>query len=140
MLTEMFLPGGVLGALGGVLLVAAAIVGYARLGAFGGTVVLCVLLVCSLVGFCIAMAMFPRTAAGRGMTLFQEPSTGGGLGAAVPVVGTEGVALTVLRPAGKALIDGHRVDVVAEGEFVEPRQSVVVTAVEGVRIAVRKKA
>jgi membrane-bound serine protease (ClpP class) len=140
MLTEMFLPGGVLGAFGALLLVAAVIVGYVRLGAFGGTIVLCVVLVCGLVGFCAAMAIFPRTAVGRKMTLGQTTSEGGSLTSTLPAIGSEGVALTLLRPAGKALIDGRRLDVVTEGEFIEAQQSIVVTAAEGARIAVRKKA
>jgi membrane-bound serine protease (ClpP class) len=140
MLTEMFLPGGVLGVLGGLMLVAAVIVGYVKLGAFGGTIVLCVVLVCGLVGFCVAMAIFPRTTVGRKMTLGQTSSDGDGLDSALPAVGSEGIALTLLRPAGKALIDGRRVDVVAEGEFIEAQQPVVVIAADGMSIAVRKKA
>jgi membrane-bound serine protease (ClpP class) len=140
MLTEMFLPGGVLGALGGLMLVAAVIVGYVKLGAFGGTIVLCVVLVCGLVGFCVAMAIFPRTTVGRKMTLGQTSSDGGGLTSVLPAVGSEGIALTLLRPAGKALIDGRRIDVVAEGEFIEAQQPVVVIAADGLSVAVRKKA
>jgi membrane-bound serine protease (ClpP class) len=140
MLTEMFLPGGVLGAIGGLLLVAAIVVGYVALGPFGGTLVLCGVLVCGLVGFCGAMSAFPRTAMGRKMTLSPSPSQGGGFAAFQPPVGSEGLALTLLRPAGKALIAGRRLDVVAEGEFVEAEKPVVVVLSEGARIVVRKKA
>jgi membrane-bound serine protease (ClpP class) len=35
------------------------------------------------------------------------------------LVGKEGTALTPLRPAGMALIEGHRVDVVAQGSFLD---------------------
>jgi membrane-bound serine protease (ClpP class) len=140
LLTEMFLPGGVLGAFGCVLLVVAIIVGYMQLGPGGGTLVLCAVLVCGTVGFCVAMALFPRTAVGRKMTLAQEPSQGGGRGTqSLPDIGGEGVALTPLRPAGRALIEGIRFDVIAEGEFVEIDEPVVVTGIEATRISVRKK-
>lgn len=52
-------------------------------------------------------------------------------------VGQQGEALTVLRPSGTALIDGERLDVVSEGDFVEPGQKVRVVKVEGLRIVVR---
>ncbi len=137
LLTEMALPGGVLGALGGILLVAAIVVGYINLGPWGGSVVLVAIAVVSMIGFSVAMAIFPRTAVGRKMTLAEpvEPVVAGD-----PLIGCEGEALTPLRPAGKAMVSGHRLDVVAEGEFVDAGAAIVVTACEGARVAVRKKA
>jgi len=49
-----------------------------------------------------------------------------------------GEALTVLRPAGVALIDGERVDVVTAGEYIKQGTPILVTQVEGVRIIVRE--
>jgi Membrane-bound serine protease (ClpP class) len=54
------------------------------------------------------------------------------------LLGRTGVALTVLRPAGTAEIDGLRVDVVTEGDFIEAGAPVVVTHVEGVRVVVER--
>lgn len=52
--------------------------------------------------------------------------------------GKEGTALTPLRPSGAAEIDGHRLDVVTEGEFVSPGSPVVVIKVEGTRVIVKE--
>ena len=54
-------------------------------------------------------------------------------------LGMEGVSLTTLRPAGTAEINGKRVDVVTESEYIEHNKPVVVTAVEGMRVVVREK-
>jgi membrane-bound serine protease (ClpP class) len=54
------------------------------------------------------------------------------------LLGREGVSLTQLRPAGVVEIDGERVDVVTEGEFVEKGRPVIVSKVEGTRIVVRE--
>ncbi len=106
-----------------------------------GSVLLCILVVCVLVGFCIWMTIFPRTVIGRKMTLGRNLSHGDAMASSSPLlVGIEGVALTTLRPAGKALIDERRVDVVAEGDFIEANEPVVVIADEGARVVVRKKA
>jgi membrane-bound serine protease (ClpP class) len=51
--------------------------------------------------------------------------------------GLRGRALTPLHPSGKALIDGHRVDVVSEGEFVDADSEVEVISAQGSRITVR---
>jgi len=57
----------------------------------------------------------------------------------VDLLGAEGRAITPLRPAGAAEIDGERVDVVSEGGFIQAGAGVTVTKVEGGRVVVREK-
>lgn len=52
-------------------------------------------------------------------------------------LGQEGRAVTQLRPAGTIEIDGQRVDVVTEGEFISRGSWVQVIKVEGTRVVVR---
>jgi membrane-bound serine protease (ClpP class) len=54
------------------------------------------------------------------------------------LVGKTGVAASTLRPAGIADIDGKRVDVVSDGEFIEPGESIRVDHVDGNRVVVRR--
>ena len=51
--------------------------------------------------------------------------------------GDQGVVEALCRPAGKARFNEDLVDVVAEGEFIEPGTSVVVMRNEGNRLIVR---
>lgn len=55
------------------------------------------------------------------------------------LVGKEGVAMSPLRPAGIALIDEQRIDVVSGGDFIGVNEHIVVIQVEGTRVVVRKK-
>lgn len=55
------------------------------------------------------------------------------------LVGREGTAQTVLRPAGTALFGNEKVDVVAEGEFIPAGTLVKIIRVEGTRVVVRSK-
>ncbi len=55
------------------------------------------------------------------------------------LLGTEGVTISDLRPAGVALIEGRRRDVVSKGEFIPKDTQVKVVASEGYRIVVRQK-
>ena len=92
-----------------------------------------------------ALAQTPPTPDPRqyGLTLIGAPTAwaAGYSGAGVTIaVGDTGIALTPLRPAGTARIGERRVDVVAEGEFVERDAGIIVIACEGARIVVRKKA
>ena len=57
--------------------------------------------------------------------------------AAQALVGKSGAAVTDLRPAGKATIEGRRVDVLTEGAYVARGTRVTVVRVEGNRIFVR---
>lgn len=52
-------------------------------------------------------------------------------------VGKTGIARTVLRPAGRVLVDGVLLDVTAEGDFIEAGTPVVVIKAEGSRLVVR---
>ena len=54
------------------------------------------------------------------------------------LVGRSGVTLTDLRPAGTARVDGHRIDVVTEGEWLSAGDPVVVLTDEGYRRVVRR--
>ena len=54
-------------------------------------------------------------------------------------VGRQGNALTDLRPTGIAVINGKRVDVVTRGDYLDKDSAIVVTAVTGNQIIVRKK-
>ena len=53
------------------------------------------------------------------------------------LIGTVGEAVTALRPAGVAVIEGRRFDVVTQGGFVEIGAKVKVIAADGNRIQVR---
>jgi membrane-bound serine protease (ClpP class) len=55
-----------------------------------------------------------------------------------PLTGRTGTAVTDLRPSGIAEIDGRRVDVVADGEFVRSGEPVAVLRDEGYRRVVRR--
>jgi len=52
------------------------------------------------------------------------------------IVGEVGVALTALRPAGRADFDGRLLDVVTEGEFLEKGAKVEIVAIHGNRVVV----
>jgi len=54
--------------------------------------------------------------------------------------GMQGVALSILRPSGKARFAGHIVDVVTQGEFVAPDTPVTVVQKDGMRVIVKASA
>jgi len=53
-------------------------------------------------------------------------------------MGLAGKAVTDLRPAGTAMINNRRVDVVSRGEYIDKGAGIVVLAVEGNRVVVKQ--
>jgi membrane-bound serine protease (ClpP class) len=89
----------------------------------------------------LAFWLAPRTKMGRTMILnttersedgFQAPSK-----ELEKLVGKSGTAITPLRPSGAAMIQGIRVDVVSQGDFIAKDSEVEVVSVEGNRVVVR---
>jgi membrane-bound ClpP family serine protease len=54
------------------------------------------------------------------------------------LLGCKGEAITPLRPAGTARLEGQRVDVVTEGSFIASGKLVEVVLVEGTRVVVKE--
>jgi membrane-bound serine protease (ClpP class) len=79
----------------------------------------------------------PRSRLGR--VLILEDTVGKAAAMTASLVGRAGVAETGLRPTGKAVVDGRRIDVVSEGDFIEPGTSIEVIEVVGARVVVKRK-
>ena len=137
LLAEVFLPGMIAGVLGVVCLLGAAVVGFAEFGPKVGSLILMAELIAGTVLTILWMRYFPKTPLGRKYIL--DPSTA----AHAPTelgkwLGHEGTALTDLRPAGSARLDGEKVDVTTSGEHLESGTRVKVVRVDGPSIFVRR--
>ena len=134
---EVFVPGGILGTLGGLALFASAIIAFHLFPPSVATAIAFGMII--MVGVVIALwiRIFPRTPAGRRMTvsldLKQAKGTDDSLEA---LVGKTGVTTSALRPAGFVEIGGHRIDVVTQGDMLDAGIPVRVAAIEGNRVVV----
>ncbi len=82
----------------------------------------------------------PNSTRFGGLLLRSSTDAAEGYVSAAPrhdLVGREGVAATDLRPAGPAVVDGERLDVVTEGAFVTAGSRLTVIRSEGYRHIVR---
>ena len=133
------LPGhGVAGGLGLLALVTAIVLAFGVPFVFVAAQSLAIAIVLTVVVFWFAARLFPQNAFMRRIAFsgVQGPDY-----VAAPdrhaLIGHAGIAISYLRPAGFAAIDGQRVDVLTEGDFVAAGSPIVVTRVEGARIFVR---
>ena len=137
LLAEVFLPGMVAGVLGVVCLLGAAVVGFAEFGPKIGSLILMVELLAGTILTILWMRFFPKTALGKKYIL--DPSTATHASTeSEKWMSREGVALSDLRPAGSARLDGEKVDVITSGEHLESGTRVKVIRVDGPSIFVRR--
>ena len=99
-------------------------------------------LLLALAGGLALMRVLPKLPFGRRLVLETEVDASHGYVSAPESdhrwLGRTGTAMSPLRPAGIAEIDGTRVDVVSEGGFIDAGTVIEVTRVDGNRIVVRR--
>jgi len=89
----------------------------------------------------VAGRYLPKSRVLRPLVLGQRTDRTEGFTAAhehSELLGKEGVAEMNLHPAGRALFDGERVNVITHGEFIDQGERVRVAEVHGSRIVVEK--
>lgn len=138
LLAEVFVPGMVLGILGG-LLVLAGVAGGFQQSVMAGLSLLLAGVGGGLGLGWLAIKFFPRSPAGRRLILQQNGKEWQGYDSDNhALLGARGTSHSPLRPAGIAVIDGHRIDVVTRGDMIAAGRPVEVIEVEGNRIVVKE--
>ena len=89
----------------------------------------------------VAYRMFPKTKFGKSVTLAPPQRLAGDAIPDTPelkdLLGATGTVISPLRPVGMCDFEGHRVECVAEGGYVENDKKVVVINVESTQVTVR---
>jgi membrane-bound serine protease (ClpP class) len=141
MLELHIVPGhGVPGVLGMLALFTAIVFAFGFPFGFVAVQSIAIAIVLTVLIFFVAARLFPKNAFMQRMTF---TGVQGKEYVAAPdrrsLIGQAGFATSYLRPAGYAAINGQKVDVLTEGEFVAAGTPLVVTRVEGARIFVRPR-
>ena len=133
---EVFVPGGVLGMIGGALMLIGIVAGFIKSVNLGFLLLICSL-VFGLIGFYLWIKFFPRSRMGKKLILENDAQDWHGFDVLhEELTGKEGLAHSSLRPAGVAIIEGKRVDVVTRGEMIDAGSPIRVIEVEGNRVVV----
>ncbi|MFO0279309.1 MAG: NfeD family protein, partial [Planctomycetota bacterium] len=136
----VFVSFGVIATAAAIALLSAIFVAFQHSIGFGVTIV-AFEAVASPVVLSLAFKLLPKTRFGKALILSgpQAPTTAEDP-ALRALVGKAGDAVSPLRPAGFARIDGKRIDVVTRGEMLDTGCPVVVLDVAGNRVVVARKA
>jgi membrane-bound serine protease (ClpP class) len=139
-LAEIFLPsGGILSIVAGGILIYSLYIVFTEISTTAGIVFLAADIITLPILIVIGLKLLAHSPA----SLKKELSRKDGVFSQSPemekLTGLKGEALTDLRPAGMARIDGSRTDVVTRGEYIEKGSPIEVIKVTGNQIVVRKQ-
>ncbi len=136
---EVFIPGGIVGIIGLAAIATSFYLAFTKIGTAFGGYFMGIGFVLLLVALYICFRFVPKTRMARFLFLksTEKDFTSTSEARMSELLGQGGTALTSLRPAGMARIAGQRINVVADGTFVEKDTQVKVTKVEGNRVIVR---
>jgi len=134
---EVFIPGGVLGLIGGLALFGAVIIAFNIYSATTATFITVGIIM--MIGVVIALwiKIFPKTWIGRKMTVSNDlHSAKGTENHLTELLGCEGIAVSPLHPGGYAEINGRRIDVITQGNMIDSNTKIKVVEIEGNRVVV----
>lgn len=143
LVAEVFMPGfGVAGISGIVLEIISIVLTYLKYGGLAGLGLTVVIL--AVIGITVSVSLRSVTR-GRlsksSLILKNQETTAEGYIATAALdvfIGKEGVTATVLRPAGIAEVNGIKLNVVSDGEYIPQGTPVRVDRVDGARMVVRR--
>ncbi|MGI9172640.1 MAG: NfeD family protein, partial [Chthoniobacterales bacterium] len=108
---------------------------------------LLIALIATVIGIALLARFLPRTSIYRRFVLSADIPSGPSLAgppraftaAAKISAGATGIALTTLRPSGKARFGNDVFDVVTEGDFIPAESAVTVVSTDGMRVIVQQQ-
>jgi membrane-bound serine protease (ClpP class) len=135
---EVFLPGGVLGAIGTCFLVASIVLVYRSYDPIIGHIMASGILILVLVGFLLWLKILPNTPIGRVLTLETQQNSSVVDTENLQYQGKVGMSYTDLRPVGVGVFEGKRLDVIAESGIIEKNRRIEIVDVQGNSLYVRE--
>lgn len=96
----------------------------------------------AIIAATIVLKSLPKVAAFNRLILGSDTKASDGYVSAPTeedesLVGQTGVTVSELRPVGIGLFDGRRLDIIADGEFIEEQTAVKIISAHGARVVVR---
>ncbi len=138
---EVFIPGGILGIIGGVLLLTGCAFSFYLLGTMEGLIAISLTLLAGILLFYIQFNVLPKTRFGKRFFLKQEIS-----GSANSLeentrdlIGKTATSVTVLSPSGYVLVNGNSYEAVSQSGQIPKNTELLITAANSFQLTVKTK-
>ena len=139
---EAFLPGGVLGVLGGIMVIASCVLAVMHFPEYA-LLIVAGELAAGVIVLAVALSMLRHSFMGRLLTLSKRQTVEEGYvnsPSDQTLIGIEGEVYTPLRPVGTVILRGERVQAVTYGTYVPKGAVIRVIEVHGNRVVVEQVA
>lgn len=138
---EVFVPGAVLGIIGGVLLFIGCACSFYILGTMEGLIAIAIALLAGMLLFYIEFKILPKTRFGKRFFLNHEISASAGAlkENARDLIGKSATSVTVLSPSGYVSVNGHNYEAVSQSGQIPENTELVITAANSFQLTVRTK-
>jgi membrane-bound ClpP family serine protease len=136
---EVFTPGGVLGILGGIAMLAGCVLAFFKFGAAtGGLTTVGAVCVLGLMLW-VELVLLPKTSMGKKLFLQRSvEATSQPAVADAAVVGKDCEAVTVLAPSGYVILDGRRYEAWSQSGLVNKGAKLRIVGLDNFRLIVTK--
>ena len=137
--SEVFLPGGIIGAIGGALMIGGIAVSFTEFGAFGAFIATIVAITLVVLALFFEFKILPKTPMGKQLFMsgsIEDSTTYSKAGD--DVVGQTCRTVTALGPTGFVLLNGKKLEAASKSGFIEKNEEVKVTGKDNFRIIVSK--
>lgn len=137
---EVVVPGGILGILAALAMLAGIVLAFVNHGSAGGWIAIGSALGLTVLTLSIEFLLLPKTALGRKLFLHAEVKGASQAPVAdtASVVGKSAVADTALAPTGYVVVDGRRYEAYSRSGFVARGESLEVVGLDTFRLIVQK--
>ncbi|RKJ61889.1 nodulation protein NfeD, partial [Butyricicoccus sp. 1XD8-22] len=140
LLAEFFVPGGIVGLIGGALVIISLLFAGESVVHMAYSILIAIII--AVIGMVVMMKFLgKRLHFFNKLVLRDATTTEEGYVSnenRLDLIGKMGETLTPLRPAGTILVDNERIDAVSEGSYINLNKKVEIIKVEGSRIVVRE--
>jgi len=136
---EVILPGGILGLLAVVCIIAATWLGFSEFGLYGGGITLLVSVFGTALLVFVEFKLLANSRLGRGFFLSSAVSGHSNQAQGEDsLVGSEARTITRLNPSGKVAIEGRSYEAYSEDGFIDAGQTVVVSRRDSFKLIIKK--
>ncbi|WP_221032308.1 NfeD family protein [Actomonas aquatica] len=133
---EIILPGGIIGVIGGLAMLAGCVLSFSEFGVGGGAVAVLVAAVIVAIMLWLEFAVLPKTKTGRKLFLNEVISGTAGKERTINYQDCIGKTVTKLAPSGLVEIDGTKVEAFSRNGFLDEDTPIKVVATDSFRVVV----
>jgi len=135
---EIFTPGGILAAIGGILIIAASVMAFGQFGIMASILIIFGGGIAGILLFFVEIKLLAKSPFGRIIRHDSRQTEKAKPVGSMDLIGKQGSTLTTLAPSGRVSIDGKTFDATSLGSLIKKGSSIEVVRTETYNLIVKE--